>query len=275
MPQWLIVLVIVSWVLFAIVLAMPWLLRRRDVEMRRTRFGVTLVFDSATEDGTTVRLLNVNGTFQSVSYVDPDLRFELACEYHRDMARVMDAMPAAREALVIGCGGYSLPKWMVAHLPLLHVCAVEIDPAITQIARESFFLDDCLGEFGEDRMELVADDGWKVLQEGSPAGVRQWDVVVNEAFTGNKPLGQLGCEKGAQVVREHLVAGGVYLADVRGPLEGRGARPLHEACKAFAAQFAHVAVIPEWPEEPSKRGNNVLVASDEVWWLPKSAIVVK
>ena len=47
--------------------------------MRRTRFGTTLVFDSTDADGTPVRLLNVNGTFQSVCYTQPELRFELAC----------------------------------------------------------------------------------------------------------------------------------------------------------------------------------------------------
>ena len=271
LPTWLMVLVVISWLLFAFVLAMPWLLRRRGIRMSRTRFGVTLVFDSADADGTTVRLLNVNGTYQSVSYVDPDLRFELACEYHRDMARVMDSVPTARQAMVIGCGGDSLPKWMVAHLPRLHVAAVEIDPAITQIARESFFLDECLDEYGHDRMDLVEADGWAYLQESPVA----WDVIVNEAFTGNKPLGELGCERGARVVREHLAPGGVYLADVRGPLEGRGARPLQEACEAFAGQFAHVAVIPERPEEPRAKGNNVLVASDSQVWLPKGAMVVK
>ncbi len=46
----------------------------------------TMVFDSVDADKTPVRLLNVNGTYQSVSYVPKDLRAELAVEYHRLMA---------------------------------------------------------------------------------------------------------------------------------------------------------------------------------------------
>ena len=63
MKELLIGLVILTFVCTAVLAAMPWLLRRRGVEMRRTKFGLTLVFDSADADGTPVRLLNVNGTF--------------------------------------------------------------------------------------------------------------------------------------------------------------------------------------------------------------------
>ena len=66
-------------VLTVIVAAMPALLRHRGVEMCRTMFGLTLIFDSENADGTPVRLINVNGTFQSVSYVPEGLLFELAC----------------------------------------------------------------------------------------------------------------------------------------------------------------------------------------------------
>lgn len=139
MPTWLIVIIVISWILFAIVLALPWLLKRRGVEMRRTKFGPALIFEAADDDGTPVRLLNVNGTFQSVCYLPDDLHFELACVYHRTMAEVCYDLPDATSALVIGGGGYSLPKWLVAHRPKLHVDAVEIDPRVTVIARERFF----------------------------------------------------------------------------------------------------------------------------------------
>ena len=63
-----------------------WILRLRGVFVTRTKFGVTMVFDSVDADKTPVRLLNVNGTYQSVSYVPRDLRAELAVEYHRLIA---------------------------------------------------------------------------------------------------------------------------------------------------------------------------------------------
>ena len=136
-------LVVLTVVCTAVLALMPWLLRRRGVEMRRTRFGLTLVFESENADGTPVRLLNVNGTFQSGCYVPEDLRFELACEYHRAMAGVIEGLVRARGAsaarplrvMVMGGGGYSLPKYLAAYVPAVRTVAVEIDPQITELAR--------------------------------------------------------------------------------------------------------------------------------------------
>ena len=171
MREILIALAVLTAVCTAFLAAMPWLLRKRNVEMRRTKFGITLVFDAENLDHTPVRLLNVNGTFQSGCYVPENLRFELACEYHREMARVIEGLVSARGAsrerplrvMVMGGGGYSLPKYLAAYVPAARVDVVEIDPAITQIAREFFFLDECLEKTGAERdgrLRLVTGDAW-------------------------------------------------------------------------------------------------------------------
>ena len=256
----------VTAVLTAVVAALPWLLRRRGVTMCRTMFGLTLIFDSEAEDGTAVRLINVNGTFQSVSYVPEDLRFELACEYHRVMARRIEerAATAAREGrrlrvLMMGGGGFSLPKYLAAHVPAADVDVVEIDPEMVRIAREQFFLDECLEKTGAERdgrMRIIVGDAWDQVRGAD----EPYDVIVNEAFSGKRPLGPMETVEGARVVREHLREGGVYLADVRCPLEGRGAAPLREVEAAFGAVFARQEVVPEWGDEPRKAGNNVFIA---------------
>ena len=275
----LIALVIMTVVCTAVLLALPWLLRRRGVEMRRTKFGLTLIFDSEDADGTPVRLLNVNGTFQSVSYVPEGLRFELACVYHRVMAEVIEGLGRRsdgrrRRVMVMGGGGYSLPKYLAAFVPSVRCDVVEVDPAITQIAREKFFLDECLSKTGAEkngRLRLVNDDGWAFLR----AATEPYDVIVNDAFSGKRPLGPLTTEEGAQVVREHLADGGVYLANVRCACSGRGARTLREVEEAFGREFAHVSYVPEWPDEPEKPGNNVVIATDAELPLPEDAVVVK
>ena len=159
MTELIIALLVLTVVCTAVLAAMPWLLRRRGVDMLRTKFGLTLVFDSQNADGTPVRLLNVNGTFQSGCYVPEDLRFQLACEYHREMARVIGRLVRERDrtaeaplrVLVMGGGGYSLPKYLAAYVPEARVDVVEIDPAITALAREFFFLDECLEKTGAEK----------------------------------------------------------------------------------------------------------------------------
>lgn len=275
------VLAAISWGLW---LLLPWLLRRRGVVVRRTRFGLALVFDSTDADGTPVRLLSVNGVYQSVCYTAPDLLWEPVCAYHRAFADVLAGTNLHR-ALVIGGGGYSFPKYLVAHTRRLLVDVVEIDPTITELARSHFFLDDLIeGRCGvgggpleggpvevpcdaegvarveqDGRLRLVEGDGWGYLK-AQEAGL--YDCIVNDAFSGKRPLGPMETGEGARRVREHLAPDGIYLANVRSALEGRHAGPLRECTEAFGASFSHLYLVPDKPETPEKVGYNAFVATD-------------
>ncbi len=253
-----IVLFIISTVISAVYLALPWLLSLRGIEMRRrSMFGTTLIFETPDEDGTPVRLLNVNGTFQSASYISDELWSELVVAYHREMVRIIDEAGDVRSVLVIGGGGFSLPKHLVTHTQRMRVTCVEIDPLMINIARERFFLDRAEKTAGE-RLEVVCADGWTWLRECG----RQFDTIINEAFSGRRPLGPLTTEEGAQLIAEHLSPAGIYLADVRCPLEGPRSRTLTEVQEAFGAVFSRTSVIPERPETPTRPGNNVFVATN-------------
>lgn len=311
MPTLLLVLIVAVSALDIFILCLPWLLRKRGVWLWwHTKFGPALVFDSQDDDGTTVRLLNVRGKYQSVAYVDPDLRWELACIYHKYFAEIVDIVgltgnshttksidqagkttdpqpllddkdcsssclrhvppsdclrQASSEfkpaAVVIGGGGYSFPKWLVAHCPCLHTVVVEIDPAITKIARKHFFLNELLEEFPDNVPELICDDGWAWLRNCH----RSFDLIVNDAFSGKHPLGPLGTAEGARLIHQHLTSQGVYLANVIAPLEGKGSRHLQDTCHTFCAEFKYVWLIPEDEEDPNTIANNCLIASNHPW----------
>ena len=247
------------------------ILRARGIFVTRTKFGLTMIFDSENADGTPIRLLNVNGTFQSVSYIAPELRFELCVLYHRMMAQVIQQVAPQGHVVVMGGGGFSLPKYLATHMKDAVIDAIEIDPRIVSLAREHFFLDEALGAASSE-LRVIEDDAWKVLQNAKASSI---DVLVNEVFAGRKSLGPLGTAAGARVVKEKLTYGGVYLADVRCPLEGRGAALLSQVADVFAQEFVHVAYVPEWPDTPKTPGNNLLIATDADITLPEGAIVVK
>ena len=247
------------------------ILRARGVFVTRTKFGLTMIFDSEDADGTPIRLLNVNGTFQSVSYIAPELRFELCVHYHRMMAKVIQQVSARGHVVVMGGGGFSLPKHLATHMHGATVEAIEIDPKIVSLAREHFFLDEALA-VASSELRVIEDDAWKVLQDVEAGSI---DVLVNEVFAGRKSLGPLGTAAGAQVVKEKLADGGVYLADVRCPLEGHGSTILPQVANVFAQEFTHIAYVPEWPDTPKTPGNNLLIATDVDIALPEGAVVVK
>ena len=247
------------------------ILRARGVFVTRTKFGLTMIFDSEDADGTPIRLLNVNGTFQSVSYIAPELRFELCVHYHRMMAKVIQQVSDRGHVVVMGGGGFSLPKHLATHMKGAAIDAIEIDPKIVLLARKHFFLDEALATASSE-LRVIEDDAWKILQNADAGSI---DVLVNEVFAGRKSLGPLGTPTGAQTVKEKLASGGVYLADVRCSLEGRGSTLLPQVANVFAREFAHVAYVPEWPDTPKTPGNNLLIATDADIALPEGTVVVK
>ena len=44
---------------------------------------------------------------------------------------------------------------------------------------------------------------------------------------------------------------------------------------AFGHEFAHVGYVAEWPDEPHKPGNNVLVATSAQGVMPREARVAR
>lgn len=278
------------------ILLLPRILRSRGVLLWwRTKFGPALVFDSQDNEGTALRLLNVRGKYQSVAYVDENIRWELACMYHKYFAEIVDIIGLVGEghnngdfekakqngsklaeeeqnfetasvdprprAVVVGGGGYSFPKWLVAHCPRLHTTVVEVDPKITEIAREHFFLDELIKTFPHVAFDTVNADGWQWLRDSQ----QRFDLIVNDAFSGRKPLGPLGTTEGARLIHQRLREQGVYLANVIAPLEGKRSAHLHDVCQAFKKEFTYVWLIPEDEEEPQVLANNCLVASDHPW----------
>ena len=235
------------------------ILRWRGVTVTRTKFGPAFIFDTTDEDGTPVRMLNVNGAFQSACYATDELCSELACEYQREEALVVSELPRLRTAAIIGGGGFTFPKWLATNLAPVRVTAVEIDPKIIELARERFYLglvEERLA--GTGRLLVACADGWEWLR----AQEAPFDLIMNEAFTGSRPLGPLGTAEGAKLVHEHLSADGSYMANVRCSLAGRDSHVLEETLTVFASEFAHVWLMPEFGDEPRRKGNNTFVASD-------------
>ena len=266
----------------------------------KTMFGPALIFDSTDDDNNAIRLLNVGNKFQSVCYVSPDKRWDLACIYHQYMEQLIElvackqgteggagygvagadtagsagsASPFANtnaqladwrgHVLVIGGGGFSLPKWLLAHCPHAQVTCVEIDPRIIELARQHFFVDEACAQFcatDEQRLHVVCDDGWQFLQKCASEGTK-FDVIVNDAFGGARPLIALNTHDGAQALAACLTPNGVYLANCIAALEGAHRKPLDAALDGCNPVFSHVYVIGEDDDEPRVIANNVLIAS--------------
>lgn len=219
---------------------------RRLLASPQTLFGSALVYDQVDDKGDTVRFLSVNGLKESATYLDGRWN-ELVFDYTKRYNLMFAAGISLNRVLMIGGGGYSYPKYLISHRGDVTMDVVEMDGAITDLAREFFFLDRLEEEYGAQasgRLNLICDDG-RVFAERSAAdpGAR-YDAVLNDSFAAGVPAPSLTTVEAAQAIRGCLVPGGLYLSNVVSSLRGQGSQFLQAQFKTLSRVFRHVHVVP-------------------------------
>lgn len=117
-----------------------------------------------------------------------------------------DRTPTAQRLLVIGGGGYTLPRATRTLLPTATVDVVEIDPGVTRVAYDKLGLDPKLGvrSFNRDGRQYVAE----VAEPGS------YDVVSLDAVNDYSVPAHLLTKECNDAVKRTLAPGGAYLVTV-------------------------------------------------------------
>lgn len=236
-------------------------LRRLFAKRYKTMFGTAKVYVAPWGD-TQVRVLDVDGTYQSATFLDehwcaapfPYLGL-YGCVFNIDYP--------VRNLCMLGGGGYAFPKCVVAYHPEARIDVVEIDPAITRIAQEDFFLGRLMETYHTNenrRLGLVCDDGLGYLQKCAKGHVR-YDAILNDCFAAGTPEAAFVAPEAMRVVRTCLAPKGLYLTNIITALEGEDAWPLVELVNILSGEFAHVSALTCNRCKNDERDNVVVVAS--------------
>lgn len=212
----------------------------------QTLFGSALVYDQVDDKGDTVRFLSVNGLKESATYLD-DRWNELVFDYTKRYNLMFAAGIPLNRVLMIGGGGYSYPKYLISHRGDVTMDVVEMDGAITDLAREFFFLDRLEEEYGAQasgRLNLICDDGRAFAERCAADPGARYDAVLNDSFAAGVPAPSLTTVEAARAVRGCLVPGGLYLSNVVSSLRGQGSQFLQAQFKTLSRVFRHVHVVP-------------------------------
>lgn len=183
------------------------------------------------------------------SYVDLDDPTYLDFRYIRLFSVVADTLgDGPIDALHIGGGGFTFPRYLAATRPGGDNVVIEIDDELVRIA------EDHLGLVGGD-IEVVVSDARQVVRR-QPA--ERFDLVVGDAFGGLSPPWHLTTAEFISDIARVMQPGGIYVLNVidGGPLDFARAETA-----TLLAEFDHVAlVVPRF----SGRGpaNYVLIASN-------------
>ncbi|MGW3197059.1 spermidine synthase [Streptomyces sp. NPDC001118] len=217
--------------------------------MRATEHGTAKLMPDV--DRERAWLLTVDGAPQS--YVDLDEPTHLEFEYARRLGHVLDVMAEAGRALDavhLGGGALTLPRYVAATRPGSRQDVVEADAALLELVVEHLPLP------ADSGVALHAADA-RAWLETAPAD--HADVLIADVFGGSRVPAHLTTLAYAREAERVLRPGGVYLANLA------DAAPfgfLRSQLATFAEYFTELALIAEPGVLRGRRfGNAVLVAS--------------
>lgn len=190
----------------------------------------------------------VGGVPSSYVHLDDPARLEF--EYVRWAGDVLDSVAPEGEPLHtahVGGAGCTLARYLAATRFRSRQVVFEIDPAVVALARDTFGYNRGSG------FRLRTADGLDGLRT---LGDSTLDVVVRDAFVGDRtPTHLTGTTFVGEVARV-LKDGGTYLANIA---DRPGlARSRHEVA-TLATQFSQVALIGETQHLRGRRYGNVLL----------------
>jgi spermidine synthase len=224
-----------------------------------TAFGETSVYQVRDDRGETIRVLEVAGSIQSACYLG-ERYCELVFDYTRRFDAIFDARPQASSVLVLGGGGCSYPKHLIATRPGCHVDVVEVDPGIVDVAYEFFYLDRLFQDYDLERsgrLGILVEDARDYLGRCE----RPYDAIVSDAFAGPDAVETLGEQAALRDAHRLLGDEGVLAANVVAALEGDEADPLRRLVDALGSEFGQVGVVRVGDDDPAIPDNLIVLAS--------------
>ena len=181
------------------------------------------------------------------SYVDLQDPTHLEFDYTQWMGAAIDDMPAGPlEAVFVGGGGFTLPRYVAATRPGSRSRVLEVDGDLVELARERLGL-----RTGPDLRVRVGDA--RLTLRGEPTDSA--DLVVGDAFGGVAVPWHLTTEEFARDIRRVLRPDGLYLLNVI-DYEPRALVRAEQA--TLREVFENVALVGH----PDPGGNHVFLASD-------------
>lgn len=230
-------------------LSATWLLLSDGACERETRYYcASVVVDPNRTGGRTLMLDGLRH-----SYVDLDDPTYLQFSYTQRIADVLATLPPGPlDALHLGLGGATVPRYLAATRPGSRSTVLEVDPGVLRLDRDELGL-----VTGPDLAVRVGDARTSIA--GLSAGA--YDVVVGDAFGSLAVPWHLATREMVQQVRRVLRPGGVYVLNV---IDNPPASFVAAETATLRAVFGSVLLLGT-PEQLAGRagGNYVLVASDD------------
>lgn len=198
-----------------------------------------------------IRALAIDPFFvQSAIYSDSD---ELVLKYSKFYHLLRHFKPDFKNSLIIGGAGYTFPNEYLSKYVNAKIDVVEIDPQMTEIAKEFFRLKE------NPRMNIIHEDGRVFLNQ---AEANKYDVVLMDAFGSlfSVPF-QLTTLEAVQNISRVLKDDGVVIFNVGGAIKGDSSRFLQAEYKTYRQIFPKVYLFKVKTEYTDEQLQNLIIVA--------------
>jgi spermidine synthase len=220
-----------------------------DIDTEYSRVQIFETKDPKT--GKPIRALATDPYFvQSAMFLDSD---DLVLEYSRFYHLISHYKPDFKKTLIIGGAGYSFPKDYLRTYTQAEIDVVEIDPGMTQIARDHFRLTD------DPRMRIFHDDGRMFINQ---APSESYDAILMDAFGSlfSVPT-HLTTIEAVREFHRLLKPDGVLIFNLGGAVSGPASGFLKSELATYRAVFPNVVLFKVNPEYPDEKLQNLIIAA--------------
>ena len=186
-------------------------------------------------DGRTVRTLTLDQLIHS--YVDLEDPAFFVYGYEKifaDIATMVGHSKPRFNALFIGGGGYTMPRYLEHAYPQSRLEVIEIDPAVTQVAHEYLGMPRGTSIITHNR------DARLKIPELQPAG---YDIVIGDAFNDVSVPYHLTTLEFNEQVKRLLTDDGIYVVNVVDKFSSGGF--LRAVVTTLQASFPHVYLFTD------------------------------
>lgn len=188
---------------------------------------------------------------QSLMYIDAPN--ELYSDYTKFYDLAFHYAPEAKSVLMLGGGGYCVPRHLAATRPDVAIDVVELDPGITKAARDYFHLEDRSGQ------RIFHEDARMFVNREAERGELKYDAIFEDVFGSsyNIPF-HLTTSECMAGIRALLNDDGVLVINIISEINGELFAGIYSS---VAKWFQNVMIFPAtYPNSAAIRQNIMIVA---------------
>jgi spermidine synthase len=218
---------------------------------RDTKYGRVLIYDAPDHwTGKETRYMQINKNRSSGMILENE---KPSFRYADFYLSADEFVPGFSRALMLGGAAYTFPMYYLKTFPEATIDVVEIDPELTDLARQYFNLED------NKRLRIFHEDGRIFINETN----NKYDIFYGDAYNSLYTVPwHLTTVEAAQKIYDLLNPGGVAFLNIISSISGPKSEFLRAELRTFKEVFDNVRAYAIWyPEDEELLQSIVIVAS--------------